>query len=94
MLVGIGFVAVLTGAIAQTFIAPAEQRDEASDIDLRASSTPSARLEHLETALVPRPAAGPTALVQPGPAPPPRQPGTSRLGSVDGPQVPTEQGDH
>lgn len=58
MLVGIGFVAVLTGAIAQTFIAPAEQRDEASDIDLHAKlDAIGARLEHLETTLAPRPAA-------------------------------------
>jgi voltage-gated potassium channel len=36
MLVGIGFVAILTGAIAQRFIAPSEQRIDSDERDLHA----------------------------------------------------------
>ena len=52
MLVGIGFVAVLTGAIAQRFIAPTEQRVEAGEADLgRKLDALGDRLERLEARL-------------------------------------------
>jgi hypothetical protein len=52
MLVGIGLVAVLTGAIAQRFIAPAEERVETSEADLHAMlDAIAARLERVEAGL-------------------------------------------
>jgi voltage-gated potassium channel len=52
MLVGIGFVAILTGAIAQRFIAPQEDRLESGERDLHAKLDElGARLERLERAL-------------------------------------------
>ena len=52
MLVGIGFVAVLTGAIAQRFIAPAEHDAETSRADLHAKLDAIAtRIERVEAAL-------------------------------------------
>jgi voltage-gated potassium channel len=49
MLVGIGFVAVLTGAIAQRFVAPAEERVETSEAEVHAEvDAIAARLERLE----------------------------------------------
>jgi hypothetical protein len=49
MLVGIGFVAVLTGAIAQRFVAPAEERVETSEAEVHAKlDAIAARLERLD----------------------------------------------
>lgn len=50
MLVGIGFAAVLTGAIAQRFIAPAEEEALMGELELRDRlDAIAARLDHLET---------------------------------------------
>jgi voltage-gated potassium channel len=52
MLVGIGFVAILTGAIAQRFIAPQEDSLESRERDLHAKLDElGARLERLEAAV-------------------------------------------
>ena len=52
MLVGTGFVAILTGAIAQRFIAPAEEAEAAADAELAERlDAIGARLDRIEAAL-------------------------------------------
>jgi voltage-gated potassium channel len=55
MLVGIAFAAVLTGALAERFIAPRDERIESNELDLHDKlDALGARLERLEEALVER----------------------------------------